>query len=418
MKQVLRCAVLCLTVAGCDPPVPGPVGGVVLIIRTEAAARGSRFAEIARIELEYERIEAVVRASSGLVTHTTVDSEVRFVVLENVDDDTFVAQLQVPVGELEQLRFFPRRVGLVLSDGTRIDLPPDTAALPSWAQTGWKLVPANGVPFPIVENELTGVRGLFLFDDRVVRPGSESGVDARWKLKPTLPAERFEPNPAQGRPGVYFDRLLVVFHDGTSRATVDAINAPIGATVLLAPISTAAYYRIRIPVTQNLETATAYYDAQPDVLTVLPAVDLTLRQRIPAEGAQPNHDLSRFPFAWELAQARGGAVGSHQVSVAVIDTGIDVTHPDLRLNIGINQGELPEGLFGRPADVAAHDCDPDGVITMRDLECDAGIRPTDLSFGDPAVLDALDVLNDPRWADDFDGDDDDSNPDTFEALLT
>ena len=42
------------------------------------------------------------------------------------------------------------------------------------------------------------------------------------------------------------------------------------------------------------------------------------------------------PDAWKINS------GSDSVTIAIIDTGIDITHPDLRDNIWTNSGEIPE----------------------------------------------------------------------------
>jgi len=54
--------------------------------------------------------------------------------------------------------------------------------------------------------------------------------------------------------------------------------------------------------------------------------------------------------------------GSTKTLVAVIDTGIDYTHPDLYRNIWINQGEIPTAIKNLLLDV-----DGDSLFTFRDL---------------------------------------------------
>ncbi len=78
--------------------------------------------------------------------------------------------------------------------------------------------------------------------------------------------------------------------------------------------------------------------------------------------------------------------------MGVIDSGIDYTHPDLALNIWINQGEIPKGL---------RHVDDDGRITFVDLNHgDNASFVTD--FNGNGFIDAGDLLDDPRWVDTID----------------
>ena len=107
--------------------------------------------------------------------------------------------------------------------------------------------------------------------------------------------------------------------------------------------------------------------------------------------APPNTFGTQAGEAWAA-----GATGKSNVVVGNIDTGIDYTHPDLYLNVWLNQGELPTGM-------ALADVNGDGLITFRDLN-DAANASFVTDVNGNGRIDAGDLLKDARWANGVDGD--------------
>ncbi len=439
---------------GCDDPVPGEIGGVILTIESIESEEDGKGVEIESLEVHYDRVEAIHRNEP--------DSEARPVVLDTVDRDILmfnrpereilVAQFQVPIGYVEQIRIFPTTVFVHLEDGSTEELEPNTPALPSWEQTGWKITHHEDGLFEIEEDELTGVRGLLDFDDRFVppsnsgnrassddpgnpnipdNPGNPAGTQGQgsdtaqaatgWKVKPTLPAEEWQVNPLPHEPGVYADQLTIVFDDHVDRDRIDELNAAIDASVIL-NLPGSQWYRIKLPASINFEEAFEYYDQfRGDIIAIMPGINLGLGQIVPEEieAAAENYELANLPQAWELASDHDprGFVGSHDVTVAVFDTGLDLTHPDIYRNVKLNQENLPRDLFDTDGDgepnIEDFDCDPpadealdieagNGMITFRDLECEENKdklwidgeppTPTDILASD----DWMEELQDPR----------------------
>lgn len=102
---------------------------------------------------------------------------------------------------------------------------------------------------------------------------------------------------------------------------------------------------------------------------------------------------SQAEQGWRL-----GNTGSMRTVVGVIDTGIDHTHPDLYLNIYLNQAEIPTATRSLLVDT-----DSDGVITFRDLNnASNSSRVSDLNSN--GRIDLGDLLQDSRWENGVDED--------------
>ncbi|MHC4838714.1 MAG: S8 family serine peptidase, partial [Planctomycetota bacterium] len=159
---------------------------------------------------------------------------------------------------------------------------------------------------------------------------------------------------------IYADELLLVFVDGTSETRIGEVVASIDGTVVGSIPATGAY-QIGIPgdsTGENVMNAIAAMKTVVDVDTADPIFPITPAELVPNDPLWPLQvgvAAIRAPETWTIAT---GAV-----AIAVVDTGVDATHPDLAGKVVVLPGSDvldgdddpsdPDGHGTRMAGIAA-----------------------------------------------------------------
>lgn len=115
------------------------------------------------------------------------------------------------------------------------------------------------------------------------------------------------------------------------------VNLQIGATVLKEYKEVKGLQLVKIPGNISLQNALKKYMQNPNVLYAEPNY-IYKKDSIPNDNYYTNQ--------WGLPKINASAAwnittGSSKVIIAVVDSGIDLLHPDLKANIWINPGEIP-----------------------------------------------------------------------------
>jgi subtilisin family serine protease len=130
-------------------------------------------------------------------------------------------------------------------------------------------------------------------------------------------------------------RLLVKVRKGATHEQIAAAHARVGAT-LVRDLPQIGWQIVAVPAGKNLEMQSAYA-AEP----AIERADLDHARRL---AYVPNDPY--WPYEWHLLditadKAWDTVKGDPSVIVAIMDTGLEVTHPDLAANVWTNPGEIP-----------------------------------------------------------------------------
>ena len=153
------------------------------------------------------------------------------------------------------------------------------------------------------------------------------------------------------------DRVNVVMtSETTSAADAAALAAaPFADSVL--PLGFGIYSVTLTPGTDLVE-AIEYYGEVTGVVSAAPDEIIQIQQTPNDPQYAQLYGMTKIgaPAAWDTS------TGNASFVVGVIDTGVDYNHPDLYLNVWINQAEIPSAVRAQLTDT-----DGDSIISFRDL---------------------------------------------------
>jgi subtilisin family serine protease len=172
--------------------------------------------------------------------------------------------------------------------------------------------------------------------------------------------------------------LLVKYRDPMLPLGRRIVNGAIGAKEI-DKIDEINVSRVAVEPGLSLEEAARRYATVPQVEFAEPNVvfhtQVAPNDPLYASRQQWYYDLTGAPKAWDVTRGNPGIV------VAVLDTGVDVNHPDLKNNIWTNAGEIPDN--GVDDDGNGYVDDVHGYnFAARNVECAGSQEPANPDIED------------------------------------
>jgi len=152
------------------------------------------------------------------------------------------------------------------------------------------------------------------------------------------------------------DQIIVKFDDSLKTSDMEAIVSPLGGK-LLEEIPRLNYWVLQVPPSQvpnilaALQSNSKVKIAEPNYITQIFSVP-----------DDPDYAKQDYLTNIQIQQAWEITTGSPDVVIAVIDTGLDVDHPDLSPKIWMNKGEIGVDNQGRDKRQNQVDDDSNGYI--------------------------------------------------------
>ena len=154
----------------------------------------------------------------------------------------------------------------------------------------------------------------------------------------------YEDNPSEIEAAYADGEVIVCFAEEESVPLTEAVyiatHEKIGAEMIesLSAFGQPQIQLVRLPVGIQVTDALAYYEADPAVSYAEPNYKVTA-SIVPDD---PDYDQLWAMNEVSAPEAWDRTTGSSDVIVAIVDSGVDYTHPDLAANMWVNTNEIPD----------------------------------------------------------------------------